>query len=498
MLYLLAPIASGALAALYAEEVIWALLVGVPVLTVLLLHHATGRGFFVSAPALLGMTYLGMSYLGAVLPGRTRDALPSTSVQETATMYMLAIVGFCVAGLLVASHSGLRPSVEVPSLQRRLRVLAPPRNSRTILKLLILMVTISLAVSFVLYYQGRLPLVEALSAAIEDPSGTEAREIYLDARLGLYYSGIAMLEQFRYGLGPFANLTLVVLAMIWHHRAYAWLGIALIPVTSLMLLGSSQRHPIAAFLLWAAITVAYVAPATFRRAIAPLIVVGVVTLWLQTYLIGRFTKTGDVTADILASLLQLFDRFVATHSSLAFELVEYVRHLPPRLGNTWLNDLVNYVPFIPDQPQAFSLELFTLVTGRTGSISPLSLFEGYANFGFAGPFLVGVVLGTLLMIIHVAVLRLAGRSHVAAIDVIFLAYVTYSFTRAGYGGLISPLSVGLIPATAVWVFLRSLAESGPTTATPSVVDQLDDEQLVVGTSRWPIGDGGSSARPASS
>lgn len=435
-----------------------ATLVTVGAASAVALHRATGRGSFVSPAALVLGIYVVMAYVGALLPGRVARELPQSVRFRTAAMYLLGILAFAGFGMLTAYVMRFRPAHELAALRERATTAHGPANAGAVLGILAAVGIGGLVVTWLFFYNRTLPLGAAVEATLADPAGGRSRTILLDARLGYYRHGVQFLEQFRYGLAPFCNVALLFLGRRWQRRGYAMLGLALLPFTCVMLLGSGQRHPFASLLLFSGMILAYGAPRLFRRLVVPLGSVTLVVFWVQTFLLGRFDKTGDLMSDISRSGSLVIDRFVMTHAGIAYRTVELFRHEQSRLGRTWLNDLVNFIPFLPGKRESFTIELFRLEYGGTvGSASPVAPLEGYVNFGTAGPLVVGAFLGLVLTAVTVAIVRAGVRDPLPALDLLFLAYVAANAARAGYGGLLSPLQVGIIPVFVLWLLLRQIA-----------------------------------------
>lgn len=439
--------------------VIPVLLLGVSAVAVRALHRATGRGWLVAPPAAVLGLYVVMSLAGGIIPGRVARELPLDVRNRIGAMYVLGVVAFAGFGLLVARALRFRPAEEFAAVQKRADEQPPPANANGLLGLLLLVAVLSAAVTWLLFYNRTLPIGAALQATFSNPGGGASRSILLDARLGLYRHGVQFLEQFRYGLLPFSNILMFMLARQWGAPFFTRAAVVLFPVTAVMLLGTGQRHPFALALVFAAIALAYTATQTFRRFVVPILVGGFVVFWGQTFVLGRFDKSGSLVTDLIRSSELAVDRIVMTHAGIAYRTVEAFRQDPIRLGRTWLHDIVNFIPFLPDKTESFTIELFRRQYGTTGSASPVAPLEGFVNFGFIGPAIVGTFLGVVLTLATIAVVRKAQTSAVPTLDLVFLAYITANITRAAYGGLLSPLQVGLIPAFVLWVVLRASARS---------------------------------------
>ena len=100
---------------------------------------------------------------------------------------------------------------------------------------------------------------------------------------------------------------------------------------------------------------------------------------------------------------------------------------------------------------AFSAWLFRRLYGFTGTASPMCFGEMYANFGLAGVFFGGAVLGAVMQGMQVAWAR---RPRYRAEDVVLYAMVSMAFARWAMGGLLGPLQYGLFALPMLWVCIR--------------------------------------------
>lgn len=435
---------------------------GIPLLCIALVQRFTGRGAFISGPAMFLSIYFVMTFAGVVLAPKATEGLSPSDVQAGTLTYLGGIVSFALSSILVARMLRFDPVREIGYLIRRVREDYLP--DRRILQILMVSTIACLLISYFVYFRGRLPILVAFGALLTDP-GADTRDELLSARFDLVYqSGTAVLEQFRYVLGPFTNVCLIVLGRRWNSPLHTRVGFAVLPLTILMLLGTGQRHPFVSMMVLTAVILCYTSPDLVVRVGVPFGVGAFTVMWFQTYLLGRFIKTGDLPTDLANALMQVFDRFVRPSAEVAFGTYALMRHDAPRMGATWLNDITGLVPFVPPMDEIFSRELFRLLYGKEGTASPSGFTEAFANLGSFGPTLIGLFFGAFLTVLFVRLLRLSAQRDQPLVDTLFLAYYTYLFARVGHSGFAQTLIMGVITIPAYWLLIRVVVRLRPTTS----------------------------------
>jgi oligosaccharide repeat unit polymerase len=398
------------------------------------------------------LTYYVMAFIGGLVPTTLSEAYPIELRLQAASVYVSGILTFLLSSVLTAKVLRFNQGTEVAAFRNRVQESTAIPGSSKVLRLFLVILLVSHVISYVFYFKGNIPIIQAIQTAF---GGSSSRDLLRSVRFDLVYQpGASVFEQFRYVLGPFTNLALLLLGHKWGQRKYVWAGLACLPLTVLLLLGTGQRHPLVSFVVLAFITIHYVSPALLRRVALPGGLAVLVALAGQTFMLGRFAGSGDMVTDLWTSFELVLDRFVRPTAEVAyFTYWEFAGELP-RMGATWLNDLSGLVPFIPPAQLPFSKELFGILFGKDGTAAPPGMVEAFVNLGILGPAILGVVLGCLLTVLFVRGVRMAQNSKAPALDAAFLAFFTYLFARIGQGGLMQPFYFGLIPMPILWWYVR--------------------------------------------
>jgi hypothetical protein len=421
----------------------------IPLVILWVLQKRVGGSTVLSAPVLFILTYYVMSYIGGIIPGKVSDLLDFDTRLRAAIVFCSGMVAFFASSILVVASTRFNAKAEIMAFRNAIgRDECPPAGA-AVLRFLLFTSVLSIGISYVFYYGGHIPIADALS--LLSAGGLETHDLLAAARLDIVYrTGSSFLDQFRYVLGPFSNLALLLLSIRWGNRRFMWIAWMIMPITVLLLVGTGQRHPLVAFILMTIVSLNYVGQKWLKRSTPVIGGFAFSILVGQTYLLGRFTKTGDPLGDLLVACGQILDRFVRPSAEVSYRTLSLFSDLPPRFGTTWLNDLTGLVPFVPPLQEPFTRELFRSLNGTEGTASPPGFVEAFVNLGNLGPIIVGAILGAVLTFLFVWGVRKTIASSVPVVDALFVGFFTYVFARVGQAGLTQPLYFGVIVVVPYW------------------------------------------------
>ena len=356
----------------------------------------------------------------------------------------LGIAGFAIGTWVANVWAQFRPS-ELTGIRSRMEFNEPRRD----VKIAIVLAGYAVSVAFLaVYFQrsGGIPLFDGISAFVSGDEARVAQQLLKERRMEMTYfeassyRGQGYVDQIRMIALPFSIACLVLWGFASRRRRYVALAaIGVVPVL-VFLMGTGQRHPMAAFVVSLAI-IGYVVtdPSRHRRLLSWLGGVGFIAFFAMTYLLGRYTHTDNFAKDLLMVFHGIWNRIIFSNAYGTLALFELFPNPEPfRWGFTWLNDLQG---FLPGPYVAFSSWLYRRLYGTVGTAAPMCFGEMYANFGLPGVLFGGFCLGLLLQTLQVVWAR---QSRYRVEHIVLYALGSMAFMRWGMGGLLAPIQHGAV------------------------------------------------------
>lgn len=300
--------------------------------------------------------------------------------------------------------------------------------------------------AFSFHQSGGIPLFQGIAAFVSGDEVRMAQQLLREKRMEMTYfetssyRGQGYLDQIRMVALPYIAPCFIIWAVLSRRKLWMFAAaIATMPVL-VFLLGTGQRHPVAAFLLTGSI-VGYIVstPAQHKRLLGSFAAVGFVVFFIMTYLLGRYTHTDDFRQDLLMVLWGIWNRIAYSNAYGTMALFDLFPNPEPfRWGMTWLRDLQG---FLPGPYVAFSAWLYRRLYGAVGTAAPMCFGEMYANFGLIGVAVGGACLGLFLQTLQI---HWARMPRIRVQHVVLYGLLSMAFMRWGMGGLLAPIQHGAI------------------------------------------------------
>lgn len=416
----------------------------------LVVRTSTAPGFRFSPALLFYGIFVLQQAIGCM--GLANDAAAGSGLARIGLG--LGIGGFAL-GTWVANVWARFDPAELTLVRRRITCAEPRRD----LKLAVIVAGYAIAVVFLaVYFQrtGGIPLFDGIGAFLSGDEARMAQQLLKERRMELMYfeassyRGQGYVDQIRMVALPFTVACMLLWAVASKRRSAMALALLAALPAVVFLMGTGQRHPVAAFLL-AMTIVGYVVsdPKWHRKLIGWLGGCGFVVFFAMTYLLGRYTHTDDFAKDLLMVFHGIWNRIVYSNAYGTVALFDMFPNPEPfRWGFTWLDDLQG---FLPGPYVAFSAWLYRRLYGAVGTAAPMCFGEMYANFGLPGVLVGGFCVGMFLQTLQVAWAR--HRAYRVE-HVVVYALGSMAFMRWGMGGLLAPIQHGAVGLPLLVVAVR--------------------------------------------
>jgi oligosaccharide repeat unit polymerase len=345
---------------------------------------------------------------------------------------------------------------ELSGVRARFELRSPHRA----LELRVVLAGYAVAVVFLAFYfhnSGGIPLLQGIGAFLSGDEVRLAQQLLKEKRMEMTYfeassyRGQGYVDQIRMVALPYCVACLVLWAGATGRRRFMLLAAVAAMPAVLFLMGTGQRHPVAAFLLALTILGYTVMPARVHgKLLGWFGGVGFVVFFAMTYLLGRYTHTDDFGQDLLMVFQGIWNRIVYSNAYGTLALFDMFPNPEPfRWGSTWLNDLQG---FLPGPYVAFSSWLYRRLYGAVGTAAPMCFGEMYANFGLLGVLVGGACVGVFLQMLQVAWAR---RSRYGVEHIVVYALGSMAFMRWAMGGLLAPIQHGAVALPMLVVGVRA-------------------------------------------
>lgn len=366
----------------------------------------------------------------------------------------IGFAGFTLGSLLVAWQMQNRWRQPVKQMiQARLRkpVISDFRREEVIGLGILLACSLAL-VTWYLARAGGWAFYQAVKYLLSGSSVGSAQAVVYRGRQLLYYIeedyfGQGFFDFVRVAFLPYVATLFATHMLITRSLIARTMGVLSVLGASLGLLALGQRWPLLSYFMILWLLMYHWLP---KRALRISVVWGSISIcmfFIGTVLTGRYHGTGDIWIDlpeILESMAYRVFEASLIPTRKAYALFPSV--LDFKYGETWINDLMGYLP--GPQPN-FSVEYARLLGDSWGS-APLTAFgEMYVNFGALGVAIGSILYGVLVGSVELSFVEQRKRTVQQSVD---YAFLSVGFTRTAYSTLLAVVSYALLGILIVRVF----------------------------------------------
>jgi len=418
---------------------------------VVLVRCTTARGFRFSPALLFFILFILQQVVGCMLLLREDDP----SAVRARLGLELGMIGFTLGVAAITVCMRFSPTRELQALRARIRLDEAGLRE----KVIVMTIGYAVAMAIVMVYflrGGGIPLFEGIRAVASGDEVRAAQILLKERRMEMTYfedssyRGQGYVDQLRMVVLPYVLACLFLWARQSGKRGLQIaVGLLAVP-TVVSLMGTGQRHPVLSFLLSLTI-LGYVmtSPHLHRKVLGACFAVGFSIFFALSFMLGRYAHTNSLGGDLSMVALGLWNRIAYSNALGTMALFDLFPNPEPfRWGTTWTNDLYG---FLPGPYVAFSAWLFRRLYGFTGTASPMSFGEMYANFGLPGVLIGSAMLGFAMQAAHV---WWARKKVYRAEDLVVFAIGSMGFARLAMGGLLGPIQYGFVGLPLLYFFVR--------------------------------------------
>jgi len=297
-----------------------------------------------------------------------------------------------------------------------------------------LLILLGLTLAIIFFSTRGIPILTYSSVLQASDFFAEMAEARIKAQWGAGYfmQGITLIL-------PFCTFVLYAKGLVNGQRIWKLWAFLIATLTIMMMITLTSRGHFFIFLaLLFLLHQLLVKQINWRKAVIFFLISVVLFLGVSIFKTGYFLTLGTAK-DFLLNTIEIFSYRLSMGTKQFHAMLQiFPEPNPFILGRSYIWDIVC---FIPGPDIGFNSWVFSLVYpfGLEGStVTPLSLGEFYANFGWPGIIIGSAILGAFLQMLYIKFIRSKGKLSHLVVFVIFSTYLAKS-SMNGLGAILEPI-----------------------------------------------------------
>lgn len=226
----------------------------------------------------------------------------------------------------------------------------------------------------------------------------------------------------------------------------------LILLSLFLLISNGDRMPLLMYVISIVIALNNVNDNDKRNSLKQLVYVVlfiILFLGVFSFLLGRGTENINIIESIIQTIIDVFFRIFLSQSQTG----SYIFQLYGNGQGFSMFDIYiqNFSTYFVDDIKSYSVDLFYLVHGRSGSASHSAFAEAYASFGTLGVILISIFLGALSQYLFIKMIRM----NKTILHSVCFSFLGLSISISALGSVTGIMYNGLIAIVFVYLAITS-------------------------------------------
>lgn len=222
----------------------------------------------------------------------------------------------------------------------------------------------------------------------------------------------------------------------------------LILLSVFLLVSNGDRMPLLMYVISVIVVLNYVnnKRSTLKQLVYVFLFI-ILFLGVFSFLLGRGAENQNIIEAIVQTIIDVFFRIFLSQSQTG----SYIFQLYGNGNGFSMFDIYvqNFSTYFVDDIKSYSVDLFYLVHGRSGSASHSAFAEAYASFGTLGIVLISIFLGALSQYLFIKMIRM----NKTILHLVCFSYLGLSISISALGSVTGIMYNGMIAIVFVYLVI---------------------------------------------